>query len=305
MTFHRALLALALAVLSPALAPTVARADDAEEEEEFDTTWLGLRLEYWYRPAIDMEMQIGGQAFNQLAPLGLTGTPIDIHDDLGVEETPSSDYMFDNGIFAAEAFFDTRWVSLRVGLTPPFQYDGETIITRTINFGGQTFTASTPVESKFRQFLGHVEVGINIINNDYVRLAPVVSLRAIGVDWELEAPQLGLKGDTSDIDTPLKWEDMAVIPYPELGAEARLGLRKWIEADLKVSGSLVNYFGVEGHSLTVDAGVTGYPIPWVGLRLGMRYNEIAFESQTDDADEQFDYDLKFLGATLSLIVRFG
>lgn len=298
--------ALALAALALLLAPAPALAEDKDDDDdEFDTSYIGARLEYWYRPAMDMQVSVSGQAFSQLSPLGLTGTPLDIQDDLGVTETVTSDYMYQNGIFAGEVFIDTRWLSVSAQVTPPFEYKGETTLTRTITFGGQQFQVSTPVESKFRQALAAIEVKINVLNNEYVRLSPLVALHAIGVDWEIKAPQFGLSGDTSDIDTPLKWDDMSIVPYPELGAEVRLGLRKWVEVDLKGSGSYINYYGVQGKSISLDAGVTAYPIEWVGLRLGARYTKIDLESTSDDSDESYDFDVEFLGATLSVVVRFG
>lgn len=302
---RRALVVAALALL---LAPPLLAQDEKDDDDdEFDTSYVGARLEYWYRPEMDMQMEIGGKAFGaQLAPLGLTGTPIDIQDDLGVTETVESDYMYDNGIFAAEIFFDTEWVSVTAQWTPPFEYRGETVLTRTINFGGQQFQVSTPVESKFRQSLAAIDVKVNLLNNKWVRLSPLLALKAIGVDWEIKAPQFGLSGDTSDIDTPIKWDDMSIVPYPELGAEVRLGLRRWVEVDLKVSGMYVGYYGVEGYTVSVDAGVTAYlGIPWVGVRLGARYTHLNLGSMTDDPDEEYEFDVEYLGATLSLIVRFG
>ncbi len=299
--------ALVVAALALALAPSQLHAQDKDEEDdEFDTSYVGARLEYWYRPAMDMQMQVNGPAFGQLAPLGLTGTELDIQDDLGVTETVESDYMYDNGIFAGEIFYDTRWLSVTAQLTPPFEYQGSTVLTRTINFGGQTFQVSTPVESKFRQALASIDVKVHIINNKWVRLSPLLALKAIGVDWEIKAPQFGLSGDTSDIDTPLKWDDLAIVPYPELGAEVRLGLRRWVELDLKVSGMYVAYYGVQGTTVSADAGVTAYlGIPWVGVRLGARYTKMDLASADDDDDDSYEFDVEYLGATLSLIVRFG
>lgn len=302
-----ALLALALA-LPTLLAASPAPADEPEEvDDEFDTSWFGARLGVWYRPSIDMEVQISGRnrAFAALNTLGLLGTPLDVHNDLGVTENATSDFMIQNGVLEAELFFDTRWVSISAWAIPPFQYEGETVLSRTISFGGQSFTASTPVESKFRQFFLGADVKLNLLNNEFVRLSPIVALRAIGIDWEIRAPQFNLKGDTSDIDTPLHYSDAAVAPYPELGLEVRLGIRKWFEVDLRATGSYIDYFNTQGNTLLLDAGITGYPIPYVGVRLGARYMELDIHSQTDRPDEQFDFDLEFLGATLSVIVRFG
>lgn len=292
------------ALLSVTLAAPVRAQDD--EADEFDTSWFGARIGIFYRPEMDLKAEVSGSGTQGNTLFGLLGTSLDIQDDLGVTETVESEYMFQNGILEGELFFDTRWASISLWGIAPYEYKGDTALTRTINFGGAQFSASTPVESRFRQYHVGLDVKINVINNRYLRLSPIVAARFLAIDWEVRAPQAGLVGDTSDIDTPLKYDDAALIPYPELGLEVRAGLRDWIEADLKVTGSVFTYGSLEGGTITLDVGVTAYPIPFVGVRVGGRYMEFDIQSKDDDdPDDSFDLDLEYLGATLSLIVRFG
>lgn len=302
MPLARRLPALLVATLALLCAPAPASADD---EDDFNTTWFGARVGVWYRPSIDMKVQVSGTSATALGFTGLLGSRIDIQDDLGVRENATSEYSFRQGILEAEAFVDTRWASVSAWAIPPYEYRGETVVQRTVSFGGAQFSASTPVESKFRQFHWGVDLRINLINNEYIRLSPVIAARVLAVDWEMRAPQLNLKGDTSDVDSPLKYDDAAIIPYPEVGLEARLGLRRWFEVDVKLTGMALGYFGVEGSTFAFEAGVTAYPIPYLGVRLGMRYFDFQIESKSSDAREQFDFDTQFLGANISLIVRFG
>lgn len=300
---------LALALVAMFALTGVAYAEDEDGGDDFDTSWFGARIGIFYRPEMDLKVEVSGTPDLPGVPgalVGLLGTSVDIQDDLGVTETVSSEYMFQDGIVEAELFFDTRWASVALWGIMPYEYTGQTALTRTINFGGQQFSATTQVESKFRQYHGGIDVKINILNNEFVRLSPVVGVRVIGIDWHVRDLTTGLKGDTSDIATPLQYDDAAIIPYPELGAEVRVGLRQWIEADLKLTGSVFSYDAVEGGTITVDAGVTGYPIPFVGVRVGVRYMEFDIHSKDDDdADDSWDMDLEYLGATISLIVRFG
>lgn len=287
-----------LALLA-SLAAAPARADEADD---FDTSWIGARLGIFYRPEMNLRAKVAGTT--PASPLGLLGSSLDIRDDLGVRQTVQSDYMFQNGILEGELFFDTRWSSVSLWAVAPYEYEGKATLSRTINFGGAQFTASTPVESRFRQFHVGIDFKINIINNRWVRLSPVVAARVLAVDWEVKT--LGLKGDTSDIKTPLKYDDAALIPYPELGFEVRAGLRKWFEVDLKVTGSYFTYDQIQGSTISIDFGVTAYPIPFLGVRLGGRYLEYDIRSKDRrDAKDSFDLDLEYLGATLSIIVRFG
>lgn len=303
-------LALALTALAVPLCAAPARADDDDagdvDDDDLDTSWFGARLGIYYRPSMDMEMSVSGRSRTFQAFQALLGSRVDIKEDLGVTETVDSEYMFEDGIVEGEVFFDTRWASVSVWGILPYEYRGDVVLTRTINFGGQQFSASTPVESKFRQYHAGVDLKINLINNEFIRLSPIVGVRLLGADWEVNAVNLGIKGDTSDIDSPLKYDDAAILPYPEVGAELRAGLRKWIEVDIKITGSYVAYFGMEGNTLTAEAGVTGYPIPFVGVRLGLRLMTIDLEStDQDDSEDSFDMDLEYFGPTLSVIVRFG
>lgn len=296
-----------LLVLVALLGASLAAPAQAQEaEDEFDTSWFGARLGIFYRPEMNLKAEVSGTGTQPGTLFGLLGTSLDIQDDLGVTETVESEYMFQNGILEGEVFFDTRFASISLWGIAPYEYKGKAALTRAINFGGAQFSASTPVESRFRQYHVGLDIKVNIINNQYVRLSPIVAARVLGIDWEVKAQQLGLTGDTSDIDTPLTYDDAALIPYPELGLEVRAGLREWIEADLKVTGTVFTYGGLEGGTLTIDLGVTAYPIPFLGVRLGGRYMELDVKSRDDDdAKDSFDLDLEYLGATLSVIVRFG
>lgn len=296
----RLVLFVALALLSPGMA----LAD--EDADDFDTTWFGARVGLWYRPQMDMKVAVSGRSPTAqiFGALGAVGNTIDVKRDLGMRENATGDYGFANSILETEIFFDSRWASVNLWIVAPYEYEGETTLTRSITFGGQTFTLTQAVESKFRQTHAGIDIRINLLNDEYLRVSPIVALRALGIDWEIEAGPL--RGDTSDIDTPMEFNDLQIIPYPEIGAEVRLGLRKWFEVDVKLTGTVMDYLGVEGHTFTFEAGVTGYPIPFIGVRLGARYLDIDFES-SDQNDPQDSYmiDAQFFGANISLIVRFG
>lgn len=216
--------------------------------------------------------------------------------------------MFNNAILEGEVFMDSRWVSLSLWGIAPFEYRGDAPITRSFNFGGQTFSATLDSESRFRQWFAGLDLKFNILNNKIIALSPILGLRAFAIDWEIKGKipatgQVVAQGDTSDIDSPLKIGDDQLIPYPVLGAEIKVGIRRWVEADLKVVGLYVSYGEVEGGSVQADAGLTFWPIPYLGLRVGGRYATFQFETKSQDKKDSFDFDLDYLGANISLIVR--
>ncbi|MGE0713560.1 MAG: hypothetical protein AB7N76_36945 [Planctomycetota bacterium] len=298
-------------LLCAAPAPLFAEEDEKEaEESEFTTTWIGLRAGGYYRPAFNMNAQVSGRSrsvFGQVATL--IGNEFDVGRDLGVTENVHTEGYID---FAGEAalelepFVDTRWVSVHGWVVTPFEYQGQRTLTRTINFAGTSFSTNVNVESKFKQFMFGTDVLLNIFNNRFFRISPLIALRALGIDWEIKTSSLGqvIKGDTSDIKSPLQLGDYQVLPYPELGASVAVGYRDYIEVSLIAAGSYVDYYGVEGGTIRLEAAVTAYPIPWVGIQLGARYLSYDFASQANSSKNgSFDFELEFTGFTFALIVR--
>lgn len=286
-----------------------AASEEAAGDDEFETTWIGLRAGAWYRPNIRMNAQVTGRGF--VGGLSnVLGSEIDIERDLGVRESPYSEAAVD---FDAEAvvelrpFMETRWVSVYGWLVTPFEYRGDRVLGRQLSFGGATFTASTTVRSKFRQFFMGTDVAINVFNNRWFRVSPMVSARAIAIDWEVKSDPISgqvLKGDTSDIKSPLTLGEYQVLPYPELGAILAVGYRDFIEVSLTLAASYISYFEMEGSTYRVELSVTAYPIPWVGIELGVRYLEYDISSRAEQGRRgSFDLDLEFAGLTAAIIVR--
>lgn len=312
---------LALALLLPLLAaPTPARAEDEgpgaggwedelpakdDEDDAFDTSWFGVRIGAWYRPSFSLEAQVSG---TENGLLGLRGTDINVERDLGVTENPKSDYLVDfdqSAVLELEAFIETRLVSVYAWWIAPFEYTGDTTISRDINFGGVTFTVSDRVRSRFRQTFVGFDLELNLLNNRWVRVSPLVSVRAIGIDWELRDTAGGITGDTSNIDSPIEYEGYQILPHPEIGVDFRCGYRDYVDVQLKLAGSYIDYFGIEGTTLRVEASVTVYPIPFLGIQLGARHMSWHLGSSSDDPEDQFDFDMEFMGATAALVIRLG
>jgi hypothetical protein len=205
-------------------------------------------------------------------------------------------------------FVETRWVSVYGWLAVPFEYRGDTQIQRTITFGGATFNDKALVKSKYRQAFFGTDVAINIFNNRFFRIAPLVGLRALGVDWEIKATtasgQVIAKGDTSDIKSPLQLGDLQILPHPEIGALFSVGYRDYVEVNLRLATAYVSYLRMQGATYRVEFSVVAYPVPWVGIELGGRYLEYDLSSQASQGKRgAFDFDLEFAGLTAALIVR--
>jgi len=299
---------LLLATLALGLCSTSVSAED-DEDDDFETTWVGLRLGGWYRPAVHLEALVSGRALG----LGgsLPGTRFDAESDLGVTQTVESEVFPDQVVPEAQFFFDTEWVSLSLDFTAPYRYRGRRVFQRTINFAGRSFTAGVAVDSKLEQFSAGVQLKINVFNNRVFAISPLIGARMFALDWELEASTVGglpggaLRADTTEIDNPIQFGDFQVLPYPELGLEVKVGLRKFFEVDAKLSGFYLDFFGLRGGALNAELGATLFPIPNLGIRLAYRYQSIDFQARhSKQSSNFFEFDLNFHGPTLSLIVRF-
>lgn len=287
--------------------PAAEKKDTGKDSDEFETSWFGAKAEVWYQPALSLKAAVvGGTDFNSPLSQFLQNTKFDAHDDLGVQtNTPKPTYLdFLGGPIVLDGFVDTRWLSIEGFWVTPFEYKGTSVLTRSFTFGGATFSASQEVHTDLLQSILGADIKFNVLNNRFVRVSPILALRALAIDWNVKS--LTFKASTEDIDFPLSFGRYKVFPYPELGAEVRVGYRDFIEADLKVTGLYINYLGVQAWTALVDVGVTGY-LPFfnnVGLRLGYRYYYFNARTSDQQSDKQFSADLRLSGATAALLVRF-
>jgi hypothetical protein len=319
--------ALAGIALLALAAPAFGEDKKSDKSSEFSSTWFGLRVGLWYQPSLDLQLKVGGSPSSTNVP-GLpplppipgggigTATRLDVTQDLGIKSHEASpvDYFtsFRDGIPEAELFFDTRWLSVSFWGVSPFRYQGEQPATTTFNFGGLQFQVSREVRTTLDQFIGGADVKINLLNNELIRVSPIAAVRALGIDWTIEDVVTGTKATTSNTRLPISVGRYQVLPYPELGAEVRVGYRSIVEVDLKGTAMHVFYSGLSGTTALVEFGVTVYPLALIdienlGIRLGYRYYLVDIKSQgspTSLIRDQFDTRLELQGANLSAIVRF-
>jgi hypothetical protein len=182
----------------------------------------------------------------------------------------------------------------------------------TFNFGGLQFQVAREVQTTLDQFIGGADVKINLLNNELIRVSPIVAVRALGIDWRIEDTQSGLKAASTNVRLPITVGRYQLLPYPEVGAEVRVGYRSIVEVDVKGTAMHVFYGGLSGTTALVEFGVTVYPLAFVaienvGIRLGYRYYLVDIKSQgspTSLIRDQFDTRFELQGANLSAIVRF-
>lgn len=314
------LVALALGAPAATLGQEAAPAGAPAEEKPFETTYLGIRIGYWYQPQLSLEAKVGGTGlFGNALLAQILPSRVDAHDDLGLHANTPRTTVIDNGLNygtpEAELFFDTEWVSVSIWGVAAFRYEGHRTATRTFDFGGVQFSVTSTVDSRLDQFITGLDLKGHVLNNRIVRLSPVLALRALGVAWtvstgfDVGGNGGGIKGTTEDIDSPMKIGRWQILPYPEIGLEVKVGYRPLFEVDAKVTTMHLFFARFSGTTLLGEAGVTLYPlapvdITNIGIRLGGRFYLFDVKSDSENPNKQFDVNMKILGANLSLIFRF-
>jgi hypothetical protein len=166
----------------------------------------------------------------------------------------------------------------------PMKWDGDQVLTRTIQFSGQTYPVGTRVQSEadMKFFKGGYE--LDFIVSNYGFLGGTLDLMITDVHVQLRAPSLALD----------EKEDLTV-PIPMVGLIARITPIKWVNLSAKASGLPL---GSYGHVFDAEAYLEINPIKYVGISAGYRY--FSFLAKYDDNRLDFKLD----GPFAALKVRF-
>jgi hypothetical protein len=212
-----------------------------------------------------------------LSANGLTGTSIDIDDDLGIDD---GDDFFGE---AALQLGDFRLFAAYL----PIDLSGNNVLTRDINFNGEIFPAGSHVKSDLDIDIYEAGLAWFLINLDdapvRIQFGPEVAVKYVDASVKLHDGTSGLSESES-----------FGVPVPTVGARARVAVADY----LGVVGR-VGYMEYDSNSfLDVDVQVEFSPLPMVGLFGGYRYLDI----DVDDSDLLID--ATFSGPYVGALVRF-
>ncbi len=232
----------------------------------FVEVWGEFR--YW-RPTLESKIVASTAA--------LFGTTLDPVSDLGLEEEQNA---FEGRV--GLTFFGRH--KLRIGYLP-LSFEGDRTITGSINFDGQTFSASTRVLTNLDLKILRGGYGFDFFKT------PVTSL---GILFEVHYfdGTARLRSSTGTPDEEVEFR----VPVPVLG----LAFRAYpITRILSVGAEVVGVsFGSRGHYLDGEASLTFSPWPFVELTGGYRVIDLHGEEGDDTLD------LRLHGPFASLTLRF-
>lgn len=206
---------------------------------------------------------------------GGPGTRVDMEDDLGFDDSEE---------FMAEAAVQLGSFRLTASYLP-LKFAGDGTLSRTIEFGGETFTADTAVNSDVDIDIYDLGLTWYLLNFDdlpvRLQLGPEVSVKYVDADITMKS------GDLSESES-------VSAPVPTIGLRGRVGF-----ADFLAVAGRVGYLEFDDNSfLDADVQIEFSPLPLVGIFAGYRYLDV----EVDESDVFLD--LTFDGPYGGAFVRF-
>ncbi len=190
---------------------------------------------------------------------GLTGTTIDMEEDLGVDR--------EENFLEARLTLQKGKHSIRYAFVP-MSWDGKKTIPRSINFAGRTYSVSTAVTSSLDvdyHRLGYQYDFMSVAGN---RLGIIAELKYLDIDASLKSATI----DES--------ESLAV-GFPAVGVAFRLGLPALFSIEGELTGMT---YGGDAHFVDGEVGLNIKPMPLMTISGGYRYLQLYAENDDDKVD---------------------
>jgi len=172
---------------------------------------------------------------------------------------------------------------------------GSETLTRTFDFEGVQFQASTQIDS---------EVTLDVFYLNYEFAFPTIPIGDM-VKLELGA-ELGVRGlrgfgsihDTSSGDTESR---SGTVGLPTLGSHVTAQLFTYVRVEAEVLGLTFSYNDWAAHYLEASAEVVAQPLPWLFAGVGYKYVSLDVRH---NSSQKFAVDVGVAGLYLTVGVRF-
>ncbi|HXG61635.1 MAG TPA: hypothetical protein VNO22_09680 [Planctomycetota bacterium] len=237
---------------------------------------VGLRLREWYAH-IDGHVQAEGES--------IPSTDLDLDRDLGVDspdlahELQASLTLPLLGRLTAGAWF--------------VDYEGDSTVTRTFTFAGQTFTTGTRVKS---------EMELDVYYLSYEFVFPSLPL---GDLLEAELGIIGggrlLRGEGSVESDLGSGEDSGVAGLPVVGIHAMVRVTPWLRGDAEVVGMTFSSGDMSARYVEAYVEATGQIGP-VFAGVGYKFVRLNFSDRR--SEEEFMADVDLFGVYVTAGLRF-
>ena len=242
--------------------------------------WPGFS---WAQVGEDYNVEIGGRYWMpkldstvRVVGSNLVGSDVKLVDDLGFDDRKNFGEGHLQIKFAKRHKFNFSFT--------PLKWEAEKILTRAVEFAGQTYTAGTNVQSKADLDLYKAGYEYDFLVGKAGFLGGTIDVLVAKADVELRAPALAI----------IEKEDKT-IPFPIIGLIGRVYPIQWMNLTGKVSGVPL---GGYGYVIDAEASLGINPVKYIGISGGYRY------LQTNLKYDNNLLDFRLNGPFVALDVRF-
>ncbi|HZX36223.1 MAG TPA: hypothetical protein VFF54_07005 [Thermodesulfobacteriota bacterium] len=190
---------------------------------------------------------------------GLPGTGIDLADDLGVDDSKG----FPEG--RVRLGFGDHHVRYSY---MPMSWDGDEIITQSVNFDGKTYLAGTRVKSDFDVAYHRLGYEYDIVNTLGNKFGVIAEVKYFDIDASLKSP---VNNESKSL----------AVPLPAIGVSVQAGLPAFLSVGAEITGMTA---GNAGNLVDAEAFLNLTPAPLVTISAGYRYLALHAEHDDDEVD---------------------
>ena len=190
---------------------------------------------------------------------GLPGTKIDLVDDLGVDDSKG----FPEGRVTL-GFGDHH---IRYSYMP-MSWDGDEIVTQSVNFDGKTYSVGTRVKSNFDIAYHRLGYEYDIVNTLGNKFGVIAEVKYFDIDASLK----------SSVNSESK---SLAVPLPAFGVAVQVGLPAFLSVGAEITGITA---GNAGNLVDAEASLNLTPAPLVTISAGYRYLGLHAEQGNDELD---------------------
>jgi outer membrane protein len=228
---------------------------------------IGARGYYWF-PSLDGKVRVD--------EAGIIGDTIDFENDLAIED---EDYP------SGEVFVGVGRHHLDLGYTK-VDYSGSNVLTRTILFNGEPYSAGKPVSSsiEYQMIDFHYQY-------DFIDLENALAGFSLGGVFQVKY----LEGDVALKTTGLDEKKDFNLPIPMVGLNLHIGIIADI-LEARVKGTGMTYSGNSMYELAADLSFT--PLPFIDIHGGYK----TFAIDVEEEDVLLDYDMS--GPYVAITISF-
>lgn len=220
----------------------------------------------------------------------LIGTKVDFDSDLGVD---TKDEFGEVEIFfnlAENSRFNLHiWDA---------SFSGSEIITKTIDFGGSTFTASTKVKTA-------LDMTVCTLTYERILYSPKIQDVGFQVGVQVGVKYLDVSGELRAPEAPIPYSEKEKVsaPIPVLGVRVKADITNWISVEAQVNGLTISNIRDVDATIIEAVGEVRANI-YRGFYAGGGYHLFKINVEADDSDEEFELDTSLSGFFFSLGYRF-